>query len=246
MKEPCHEQWETKQDMLPTNTQFLPAHFSGVIHDTHSKHLYNLTWARNLHVWVFFLYMFLAQIECSSIPSTFVWELAWAATKFDTVNLCKFLVPVSCILKFTKEYCSRLGWSSIANSWELWWQQFYSLHAHPIIYPTESKHQKLKIGYTTEKCYQTCAWYLRSLRILPVVKFHTSMKPSTEPVIKYWPSGENRAHSTWAFCPNWATIWTNHSMIDVFHCSTSTLLWNRPEAQKENKENRNRQRQKHT
>lgn len=38
--------------------------------------------------------------------------------------------------------------------------------------------------------------------IFPVVKFHTSMKPSTEPVTRYCPSGENRAHSTCDFCPN--------------------------------------------
>jgi len=65
-----------------------------------------------------------------------------------------------------------------------------------------------------KECYQTWAWYLRSLRILPVVKFQTSMKPSTEPVIKYWPSGENLPHSTWAFCPNWATKQTWRSMIN--------------------------------
>lgn len=48
----------------------------------------------------------------------------------------------------------------------------------------------------------TWAWYLRSLRIFPVVKFQTSIKPSTEPVTRYCPSGENFAHSTWDFCPN--------------------------------------------
>lgn len=42
----------------------------------------------------------------------------------------------------------------------------------------------------------------RSLRILPVVKFQTSMKPSTEPVTRNCPSGEKRAHSTCDFCPN--------------------------------------------
>lgn len=46
------------------------------------------------------------------------------------------------------------------------------------------------------------AWYLRSFLIFPVVKFQTSRIPSTLPVTKYWPSGENRAHSTWDFCPN--------------------------------------------
>uniref|UniRef100_A0A147BEY3 Secreted protein n=1 Tax=Ixodes ricinus TaxID=34613 RepID=A0A147BEY3_IXORI len=45
-------------------------------------------------------------------------------------------------------------------------------------------------------------WYLRSLRILPVVKFQTSRKPSTEPVTRNWPSGEKRAHSMWALSPN--------------------------------------------
>lgn len=77
----------------------------------------------------------------------------------------------------------------------------------------------------------SCAWYLRScrdqgqtqsqeanrkpgdrvltvrsegtFRILPVVKFQTSMKPSTDPVTRYWPSGEKREHSTWDFCPNY-------------------------------------------
>jgi len=44
--------------------------------------------------------------------------------------------------------------------------------------------------------------YILTFRILPVVKFQTSMKPSTDPVIKYCPSGENRAHSTWDFRPN--------------------------------------------
>uniref|UniRef100_A0A182UQ31 Uncharacterized protein n=1 Tax=Anopheles merus TaxID=30066 RepID=A0A182UQ31_ANOME len=46
------------------------------------------------------------------------------------------------------------------------------------------------------------AWYFKSLRILPVVKFHTSMKPSTLPVTRYCPSGENSAHSTCDFWPN--------------------------------------------
>lgn len=46
------------------------------------------------------------------------------------------------------------------------------------------------------------AWYFKSLRTFPVVKFHTSMIPSTLPVTRYWPSGENRAHSTWDFWPN--------------------------------------------
>lgn len=48
----------------------------------------------------------------------------------------------------------------------------------------------------------SCAWYFKSFLILPVVKFHTSMKPSTEPVTRYWPSGEKRAHSTCDFWPN--------------------------------------------
>lgn len=48
----------------------------------------------------------------------------------------------------------------------------------------------------------SCAWYFKSFLILPVVKFHTSIKPSTVPVTKYWPSGEKRAHSTCDFWPN--------------------------------------------
>ena len=46
------------------------------------------------------------------------------------------------------------------------------------------------------------AWYFKSFRILPVVKFHTSIKPSTDPVTKYWPSGEKAEHSIWDFAPN--------------------------------------------
>lgn len=47
------------------------------------------------------------------------------------------------------------------------------------------------------------AWYFRSFLIFPVVKFHTSMKPSTLPVTRYCPSGENFTHSGWDFDPNW-------------------------------------------
>lgn len=42
----------------------------------------------------------------------------------------------------------------------------------------------------------------QTFRIFPVVKFHTSMNPSTDPVTRYWPSGEKREHSTWDFWPN--------------------------------------------
>ena len=76
---------------------------------------------------------------------------------------------------------------------------------------------------TNEECCQTCAWYLRSLRILPVVKFQTSMKPSTEPVIKYWPSGENLPHSTWAFCPNW-TWHINDFTVHITSCHQGKKL----------------------
>ena len=41
-----------------------------------------------------------------------------------------------------------------------------------------------------------------TLLIFPVLKFHTSMNPSTDPVIKYLPSGEKRAHSTCDRRPN--------------------------------------------
>lgn len=42
------------------------------------------------------------------------------------------------------------------------------------------------------------AWYLRAILIFPVVQVHTS----TDPVTRYWPSGENWTHSTWDFWPN--------------------------------------------
>ena len=41
----------------------------------------------------------------------------------------------------------------------------------------------------------SAAWYLRSFLILPVVRFHTSIKPSTLPEMRYWPSGLKRADS---------------------------------------------------
>ena len=49
---------------------------------------------------------------------------------------------------------------------------------------------------------QKVNFYFATFLILPVVKFQTSMKPSTEPVTRYWPSGENLEHSTWDFWPN--------------------------------------------
>lgn len=48
----------------------------------------------------------------------------------------------------------------------------------------------------------SCAWYFKSFLILPVVKFQTSIKPSTDPVTKYCPSGENAEHSIWDLAPN--------------------------------------------
>lgn len=48
----------------------------------------------------------------------------------------------------------------------------------------------------------TSAWYLRSLRIRPFIKFQISMKPSTLPVARFCPSGEKAAHSAWDFLPN--------------------------------------------
>ena len=48
----------------------------------------------------------------------------------------------------------------------------------------------------------TWAWYFKSFLILPVVKFHTSMKPSALPVTRYWPSGENEAHSGYDLLAN--------------------------------------------
>ena len=35
-----------------------------------------------------------------------------------------------------------------------------------------------------------------------MVKFQTSIKPSTDPVTKYCPSGENAEHSIWDLAPN--------------------------------------------
>ena len=46
------------------------------------------------------------------------------------------------------------------------------------------------------------AWYFKSFLIFPVVKLYTSMKPSTLPVTKYWPSGENLTHSGCDLVPN--------------------------------------------
>lgn len=73
----------------------------------------------------------------------------------------------------------------------------------------------------------SCAWYFKSFRIFPVVKFQTSMKPSTEPVTKYCPSGENRAHSTCDF-------WLNLICLDswVGYVSSS---WSRTAAFPRNK-----------
>ena len=48
----------------------------------------------------------------------------------------------------------------------------------------------------------TCAWYFKSFRIFPVVKFQTSMNPSTDPVTRYWPSGENADASECDSDPN--------------------------------------------
>lgn len=63
------------------------------------------------------------------------------------------------------------------------------------------------------KQVDTCAWYRRSFLIFPVVKFQTSTNPSTEPVTRNCPSGENRAHSMWAFCPNWQKQQKFHFLI---------------------------------
>ena len=52
-------------------------------------------------------------------------------------------------------------------------------------------------------CHFTCAWYFKSFLIFPVVKFQTSINPSTLPVTRYCPSGEKAAHSTWDFWPNY-------------------------------------------
>lgn len=64
------------------------------------------------------------------------------------------------------------------------------------------------------------AWNLRSFRSFPVVKFQTSIIPSIEPVTKYWPSGENRAHSTWALAPNW-----KHNQVESSKPLFSLTRW---------------------
>lgn len=78
--------------------------------------------------------------------------------------------------------------------------------------------------------YHKCRW--TSLRvdsqtflIFPVVKFHTSINPSTDPVTRYWPSGEKREHSTWDFWPNYKK--QNKKVSDKFifcHCWGQKLV----------------------
>lgn len=72
-----------------------------------------------------------------------------------------------------------------------------------------------------------CAWYFKSFLTFPVVKFHTSIKPSTLPVTKYCPSGENLEHSTCDFWPNFICL-----DICVGNCSSS---WSRMAALPRNK-----------
>lgn len=45
-------------------------------------------------------------------------------------------------------------------------------------------------------------WYLRSFLTFSGVKYVISLHPSTDPVMRYWPSGGNWAHSTWHFWSN--------------------------------------------
>lgn len=70
--------------------------------------------------------------------------------------------------------------------------------------------------------------------IFPVVKFHTSMNPSTDPVTRYWPSGEKREHSTWDFWPNCKQarkhsevkhVTTSHSDVEEILVLAGVLPW---------------------
>merc|ERR1719312_87831 len=64
------------------------------------------------------------------------------------------------------------------------------------------------------------AWYFRSFRILPVVKFHTSMNPSTEPETRYCPSGLNAADSMCDLLPNLICL---ESCVGYFSSSCSRI-----------------------
>jgi len=141
-------------------------------------------------------------------------KLIWAEE--EGAHIC---CDVTKIMKLYKRHFSSIYWT-----WRDIWQNLHQQCEEPVT------HQNIilllyyfKNGIHQQECYQTCAWYLRSLRILPVVKFQTSMNPSTEPVIKYWPSGENLAHSTWAFCPNCTTRHTRQSH-ECFHSLHITLI----------------------
>ena len=63
----------------------------------------------------------------------------------------------------------------------------------------------------------SAAWYLRSFLILPVVKFQTSINPSTDPDTKYWPEIIDQSESrSWMHGPIRITIRTEESRLDVW------------------------------
>lgn len=63
-----------------------------------------------------------------------------------------------------------------------------------------------------------------TLLIFPVVKLQTPMNPSTDPVIKYFPSGEKRAHSTCDRRPNCRLKWRTNCSLALLHPPEHTLF----------------------
>lgn len=104
---------------------------------------------------------------------------------------CRQVTPLAC------------AFSNLLRHWPLWTRQTFIFPSWPP--PASISLSRLKDIESTACSIimkLSCAWYFRSFRIFPVVKFQTSINPSTEPVTKYCPSGENLAHSTWDFWPN--------------------------------------------
>lgn len=124
----------------------------------------------------------LAAFSFHIIPSSDIWQCtlifpSWAPVANISVSLLKHMHSTA------SSIIMKLSWAWYFRSWIInkARHQFYSVEGF--------------MNVTSHVCVFT-------FLIFPVVKFHTSMKPSTEPVTRYCPSGENREHSTWDFCPN--------------------------------------------
>lgn len=88
------------------------------------------------------------------------------------------------------------------------------LCTHPSV---EKVNSCFLFSYFTVQTWRCLFFSTFTLLIFPVVKFQTSMNPSTEPVIKYLPSGEKRAHSTCDLRPNCGSeLW--HSVNTLCCC----------------------------